>query len=325
MTKQNISATLRVNGKIDVPPQNIISVSAPLGGYLVSTKLLPGMHINRGEQIATMQDQQFIQLQQDYLLAKSSLHFAELEYNRQKELNQSQASSDKVTQQAQAEMNKQHIMMNALAEKLKLININPNKLTTENISKTVRIYSTINGFVSKVNINLGKYVTPSDVMFELIDPDDIHLNLNVFEKDLDKLFIGQNLLAYSNAQPDKKYQCDIMLISKDINNNGGTEVHCHFENYHKSLIPGMYMNAEIQVSSKASATLPEESIVHFEGKDFVFIQTGKQNFEMHEVKKGNAEKGFVEILNAAEMPDQTFVTKGAYTLLMKLKNNEEEE
>ena len=160
MTKRNISATLKVNGKIDVPPQNIISVSAPLGGYLVSTKLLPGMHIKKGEQIATMQDQQFIQLQQDYLLAKSSLHFAELEYNRQKELNQSQASSDKVTQQAQAEMNKQHIMMNALAEKLKLININPNKLTTDNISKTVQLYSTITGFVSKVNINLGKYVNP---------------------------------------------------------------------------------------------------------------------------------------------------------------------
>ena len=167
-------------------------------------------------------------------------------------------------------------------------------------------------------------LTPSDVMFELIDPDDIHLNLNIYEKDIDKLFIGQNLLAYSNAQPDKKYECEIMLISKDISDNGSTEVHCHFENYHKSLIPGMYMNAEIQVSSKASATLPEESIVNFEGKDFVFVETAKQKFEMHEVKKGNAENGFVEILNASEMPNQTFVTKGAYTLLMKLKNNEEE-
>lgn len=323
LQQKNVSSILKLNGKIDVPPQNLVSVSVPLGGYLRSTRLLPGMYISKGEVIAIMEDQQYIQLQQDYLLSKSKLHFAELEYNRQKELNQSQASSDKVTQQAQAEVNFQRITMNATAEKLRLINKTPEQITANNISKSANIYSSINGYVSKVNVNIGKYVTPADVMFELINPTDIHLNLKVFEKDIAKLSIGQKVIAYDNAHPDKKYNCEIVLISKDITPEGTADVHCHFETYDKTILPGMYMNAEVQVQSSANNTLPEESIVNFEGKEYVFVETKKLQYEMIMVITGIKENGAVAINNANALKDKTVVTKGAYTLLMKMKNKEE--
>jgi membrane fusion protein, heavy metal efflux system len=323
LQEKSIASVLKLNGKIDVPPQNMISVSVPLGGYLRNTKLLPGMHINKGEVIAIMEDQQYIQLQQDYLLAKSKLHFAELEYNRQKELNQSQASSDKITQQALAEVNIQRITMNATAEKLRLINKSPTNISVNNISKTINVYSPINGYVSKVNVNIGKYVTPADVMFELINPTDLHLNIKVFEKDIAKLSIGQKVIAFDNAHPDKKYNCEIILISKDITPEGTADVHCHFENYDKTVLPGMYMNAEVEVASNASNTLPEESIVTFEGKEFVFTEIKKQQFEIIEVTTGTKENGFVSITNNEALQNKTIVTKGAYTLLMKMKNKEE--
>ena len=135
LEKKSISPVLKVNGQIDVPPQNMVSISMPLGGYLKSTKLLPGMHINKGEVIATMEDQQYVQLQQDYLTTKSRLYFAEKEYDRQKELNQSQASSDKVYQMADADYKTLRITLSALGEKLKLININPSALSEKSISK----------------------------------------------------------------------------------------------------------------------------------------------------------------------------------------------
>ncbi|MBP6430478.1 MAG: efflux RND transporter periplasmic adaptor subunit [Ferruginibacter sp.] len=323
LEEKNIATILKLNGKIDVPPQNLVSVSVPLGGYLRNTKLLPGMHISKGEVIAVMEDQQYIQLQQDYLSAKSKLHFAELEYKRQKELNQSQASSDKITQQALAEVNIQRITMNATAEKLRLINKNPASVTVNNISKTTNVYSSINGYVSKVNVNIGKYITPADVMFELINPADIHLNVKVFEKDIAKLSIGQKVIAYDNAHPDKKYNCEIILISKDITPEGTADVHCHFENYNQTILPGMYMNAEVQVATSASNTLPEESIVTFEGKEFVFAETKKHQFEIIEVTTGTKENGFVSITITEALKNKTIVTKGAYTLLMKMKNKEE--
>lgn len=325
LSEKNIATILKLNGRIDVPPHSMISVSVPLGGYLVSSSLMPGMPVRKGEIIATMEDPQYIQLQQEFLQAKSKLHFAELDYKRQSELNESQASSDKVMQQAQAEMNNQRITMNALAQQLRLININPDKLNENTITKSVPIYSQINGFVSKVNANIGKYVNPTDVLIELIDPADIHLNLQVFEKDINQLAIGQKLLAYSNSEPDKKYEGTIILISRDINNDGISEVHCHFSQHDKNLLPGMYMSAEIETNNALSAALPDESIVAFEGQEYVFVESKKQSYTMVPVTTGEKEHGFSQIINYADFLGKNVVSKNAYILLMKLKNTADDE
>lgn len=324
LEEKQISSVLKVNGKIDVPPQNMVSVSVPLGGYLKSTKLLPGMHVRKNEVIAVIEDNQYIQLQQDYLTAKAQLKLHESEFNRQQELNASKSSSDKTFEQAQSAFQSQRILVKALEEKLKLIGLNPNSLTENNISKSIRVYSPIDGFVSKVNVNIGKYVTASDVLFELVNPSDIHLNLRIFEKDLDKIFIGQTVYAFTNNNPDQKYPGDIILISKDVNTDGSVEVHCHFDQYDKSLFPGMYMNAIIELKNQNRQVLPDEAIVRFEGKEYVFEQTAKNTFEMVEVQLGVRENGFTEINAQEDLSQKKIVVKGAYTLLMALKNSEEE-
>lgn len=323
LQNNELSNLLKVNGKIDVPPQNLVSVSVPLGGYLKDTKLLPGLHVNKGEVIAIIEDQQYIQLQQDYLTTKAKLHFAELEYKRQRTLNQSQASSDKITQQAEAELRNNQIILAALKEKLQLVNINPNSVNASNISKSISILSPINGYATKVNVNIGKYINPSEVMFELVNPTDIHLNIKVYEKDISSLAIGKKLTAYTNANPDVKYECEIILINKEISMEGTTEVHCHFETYDKNLLPGMYMNAEIQINKNNANTLPEDAVVSFEGKDFVFIEIDKNKFQMVEVLTGTTQSGTIEIKNFATINDKKIVVNGAYALLMKMKNTEE--
>lgn len=320
----NISSVLRLNGKIDVPPQSLVSVSVPLGGYLKSTKLLPGMHIRKGDPLAVMEDIQYIQLQQDYLTAKAQLSLTESEYNRQKELNQSKATSDKVFEQARTNYQTQLVLLKSLEEKLKLIGLNPQRISAGTISKSINIYSPISGFVSAVNVNIGKYVTPSDILFELVNPNDIHLNLTVFEKDINKLAVGQKLLAYSNSHPQTKYPLEVILISKNISGQNAAEVHCHFEQYDNGLLPGMFMNAEIEVSTHNANVLPEEAIVRFENKHYVFVEKGKQTFEMKDVQIGNAENDLVEIINAEQFDNENIVVKNAYTLLMALKNESEE-
>jgi cobalt-zinc-cadmium efflux system membrane fusion protein len=319
-----IGSFITANGTIDVPPQNMISISVSLGGYLKSTKLLPGLQIRKGDVIAIMEDQQYIQMQQDYLTTKAKLAYSKSEFERQKELNASKASSDKVFQQIQMEYNTLRITLNSLEQKLKMINIKPESITENNISSTIKIYSPINGFVSNVNVNIGKFVNPSDVLFELIDPSSIHLNLKIFEKDLNKLAIGQKLIAYSNSDPTKKYEAEISLISRDLSSERLAEVHCHFENADKSLAPGMYMNAEIQMKNDRKLAIPEEAIVNFESADYVFVRKSNNSFEMTPVKTGTIENGYVEVINADRFKGKQLVTKGAYTLLMTLKNKSEE-
>ncbi len=323
LEKRSISSILKVNGVIDVPPQNMVSISVPLGGFLRSTKLLPGMHIAKGEVIAVMEDPQYIQLQQDYLSAAANLKYTEAEYNRQKELNASKASSDKVFQQAEAEYKNQKIALRSLSEKLHLIGIDPEKLNESNLSRSINITSPIDGYVSEVNVNIGKYVNPTDVLFELVNPEDIHLGLTVFEKDLGKLFIGQKLLAYTNNDPSKKYPCEIILIGKNLSSERSVEVHCHFEAYDKSLIPGMFMNADVEVKSTDALVLPDDAIVRFENKQYVFVARDKNTFEMTEIQLGNSENGFTELFVPDDLKNASFIVKDAYTVLMKSKNKEE--
>jgi cobalt-zinc-cadmium efflux system membrane fusion protein len=323
--QKEMATVLKLNGKIDVPPQNMVSISVPMGGYLKTTKLLPGMHVNKGEVIAIIEDQQYIQLQQDYLLAKAKIVYAKLEYERQLALNQSKASSDKVFQQATAEYNSLKIMLSSLAEKLKLIGKNPATLTESNISRSINVYAPINGFVSKVNVNVGKYISPTDVLFELVNPADIHLALTVFEKDLVQLYVGQRVIAYTNNEPSKKHYAEVLLIGKDLSNERSTEVHCHFEDYDKSLIPGTYMNAEVLVKTGNNLVLPEEAVVNYENKQYAFIQKSANSFEMVQLQTGVVKDGYIALLNAQALANSNFVAKGAYTLLMSLKNKPEED
>ena len=320
MESRNISSVLQLSGKIEVPPQNMVSISVPLGGYLKTTKLLPGMYVSKGQPIAIIEDQQYIQLQQDYLIANAKLSYLKNDYERQKELNQSKASSDKVFDQSLVDYKTHLVLIKSLSEKLKLAGINVKKLNESNISRSVAIYAPISGYVSKVNVNMGKYVAPTEVLFEIVNINNIHLALKVFEKDLDQLAIGQSLYAYTNNDPNKRYAANVQLIGRDLGPERNTDVHCHFTRFDKTLVPGTYMNAIIELKNKKAWVLPEEAVVRYEGNDYIFIENEPGNYDMVEVTTGTKENGFAEVLVSGPLTAKSIVLKGAYTLLMSLKN-----
>ncbi len=323
MEKKNLSKTLRVSGIIDVPPQNNISVSAPMGGYLISTHLLPGTPVKKGEVLAVLEDQLYINLQQEYLLTKTKMALAEKEFNRQNIMYQSQATSDKNLQQSENDLQILKINLNALSEKLKIIHIDPARLSESTITSKVYLYSPIQGFVTHVHVNIGKYVNPTEVLFELVNPADIHLNLKVFEKDIPHLYINQQVISFTNHQPDKKYNGKIILLGKNISDDHTIEVHCHFNTNDKTLIPGTYMNAEIELNNHEVFSLPDEAIVFFENKNYIFIQEDTEKHKMVEVVTGIKENNYTEIIGGDQFLSNKIVIKGAYALLMALKNNEE--
>lgn len=322
--KKAMHANLKVNGVIDVPPQNLVSVSFPLGGYLKSSELLPGMKIKKGQVIAVMEDQMFIQLQQDYLIAKSKLEMAQKEYERQKQLNESKTSSDKVFELAKNDFQSQRITWLALAEKLRLIGLKPETLQEDNISRTVNIYSPIEGYVADVKVNIGKYVNPADVLFELVNPADLHLALTVFEKDVPNLKIGQKVEASLVNHPEKKWMAEIILIGRNLDANRSTVIHCHFIDQAEDLLPGMFLSANIEVINNEAIAVPEEAVVRFGVDEFLFVEKEPLHYVLTKVKTGVKDNGFVEIF--AEDPTLTqknIITKNAYTVLMKMKNKAE--
>ncbi len=324
--KHNINSTLRVNGIVDVPPQNIVSVSFPLGGYLKTMRLLPGMHVSKGETIAIIEDQAMIQLQQDYLVTKARLEYAEKDYERQETLNKSNVSADKVFQQSKAEFTSLKVTLRGLEEKLRLTGISPEKLTDQNISRSVPIHSPINGFVSRVNVNIGKYVNPSDVLFELINPDDIHAALTVFEKDLAKVKPKQKVWVTFVDDPGNAYECEVLLVTKNVDDDRRALVHCHFEKRPKQLLPGMYLTATIEVNNNAVTAVPEEAVVRHGNASYLLEATRDNHFRLLAVEPGLSDRGLTEV-SSKDVPleGKTIITKNAYPVLAMMKNSGEEE
>ncbi len=327
--RRTMRTILRLSGVVDVPPRSLVSVSFPLGGYLQYTRLLPGTPVRKGDVLAILEDPQYIQLQQDYLTTSARLEYAEAELQRQQALQDGQASSAKSFQLAQAEYRSLKIQHKALAEKLRLIGIDPSQLSENNLTRSVRVLSPIDGFVSAVHANIGKYVTPTDMLFELVNPKDIHLNLKVFEKDVPLLRIGQPVRAYAPDRPQRVHTGEIILISRNIGPDRAVDVHCHFDHYDPTVLPGMYLRAEVGVDLHEAVAVPEGAIVRWENRHFVFVERGKGTFEMLEVETGASADGYVQVSpvhgNDAELMHMRLVLQNAYTLLMKMKNALEEE
>jgi cobalt-zinc-cadmium efflux system membrane fusion protein len=325
LTERSIGNIIKANGSIDVPPESMVSISAPMGGYLKFTRLLPGMKINKGQLLAVLEDQQFIQMAQDYLSTKNKLELTKIDFKKQKELFEAKAISEKAYLDAKSNLEILSIQLQSYSEKLKLIGINPSNLSVDKISSKVEILSPINGYVSKVNVNVGKYLSPNDILFELINPDDIHLNIQIFQKDIPYLAIGQKVITYTNEHPEIKHKAEIILIGRGLNESKAIDVHCHFEKPDHDLIPGMYMNVEIESSVKKSIVVNEEAILRYENNNYLVLAINDTTFELFTVITGITEKPYVEIVNPNEkLKNSKIVVDGAYKILMAMKNKSEE-
>jgi cobalt-zinc-cadmium efflux system membrane fusion protein len=220
----------------------------------------------------------------------------------------------------------QTITVNALKEKLKLIGVNPVVLNENNLSGEVFIKSPINGYVSKVNVNTGKYIQPTETLFELIDPDDIHVALTIFEKDLPAVTKGTSVMVYQPQSPANQYQAEVILVNKGIDEDRTATAHCHFKNFPSNLLPGMLVEGELVVRNKKATVLPDDAVVRFGNGQFIFVLISPNAYQMKPVLTGISAAGKTEVVSGLEnIKPGTIVQHNAYTLLGILKNSGEEE
>jgi len=326
---RSLNNTLKVNGVISVAPQNQATVSMPLGGFIKSTTLLPGNAITKGQTLAVIENQDFVDIQQNYLEAKNRLTFAEAEYKRHTDLYNNEVYSEKNLQQVTVEYKNLLALVRSLEQKLILIGIDPESLNETNISSTVNLRSPITGYLKSVNINIGKYVEPTDVLFEILNNDKLFLELTLFEKDADKAVRGQKIKFFINNETEA-HEATITQTGKSISDDKTFRVYATVTKPCKNVLPGMYVNALIEESDTLVTSLPSEAIVSFDDKDYIFVfdknkeEAGKPftEYRMIEVQKGVSEDGYTEVTlpQGLELSTAKVVIKGAYSLLSAKKN-----
>lgn len=318
-----LGGAVSVTGLLDVPPQNMVSITAPFGGFLRSTTLLQGMHLSKGQVIAVIENPEYIQLQQDFLDSKSQVEFLETEFQRQQELAKENVNAQKTLQKSRADLNSMKAKNNGLRAKLAMLNIDSDKLGPGAIRSTIDLRSPIDGYVTQVNSTIGSFVNPTDVIFRIVDTDHLHAELTAFERDISKIKIGQKI-RFTLSNESKERTAKVYLIGREISADRTVRIHGHLDEEDRNLIPGMYLKALIETGGQSLSSLPEDAVVNFEDKNYIFIKGNENKFEQVEVKTGVREGGFVEVTLPENLKTQntSVVLKGAYKLLSKMKNSE---
>ncbi len=314
---------IRANGYIDVPPERMASVSVRLGGFVRQFSILPGDRVNRGSVLFSLENPEFVQLQQDYLETKALLIYLESDYERQKGLASENISSQKNYLKAESDYKVTRARYLGLQEKLKLLHIDTRQLDEGKIESTIHVYAPISGFISKVNITRGMFVHPADIAVEIVDTEHMHVELKIFERDI--MFIRKGLpLTFTVPGSDNHvFTGDVYLVGKTIEGQSRTiNVHGHIHNEKNidNLLPGMYVEAAIAVSSDSRKVLPSQAVVATAEGYYVLVQTSKNNseysFNRKEIKRGEFNDQWTEILNASDFnASDIFLIKGAFNLI----------
>ena len=321
--ENSFPVSIETTGMIDVPPENKAMVSSFADGYVRETPLLIGDEVKKGQFLVSLENPDYVQMQQDYLDAMQQMNYLKSEYQRQKTLLEEKITSERNFLRAESEYKRNLAKYQALRKKLQMLNLNPDAVERGNISSTIRIYAPISGSITEMNINNGMYVSAADELMQIIDRDHLHIELNVFEKDVMKIKKGQDIrFSIPEANTDT-IKGEVHLVGTSISEEKRTvKVHGHFKDEQKknSLATGMFVEAEIITDKRKAKALPAESIVSLDNTNYVLVLDTKTDsnyiFKRRKVLPGDTFNGFTIIKNSADFNQDTqFLTKGAFTLI----------
>jgi cobalt-zinc-cadmium efflux system membrane fusion protein len=325
--KMNLAYTIETNGTLELPPQNKASVSAIIGGRVKNIQVIQGDKVKKGQVLATLENPEFITMQQDYLTTKNQVAYLEKEYERAKTLRDQEINSEKSFAKTESEYNDALFKFKGIKTQLELIGIDFKKLEAGELLSAIPVRSPIDGFVRLIELNLGQYIDPAQSLFEIVDNEHLHLELLVYEKDIAKIREGQNVHFYTSSNPNDIFQANVFAVGKAFEKDQkAIKVYADISGKKDYLIPGMYVNGHIELDSNMTTVLPKESIIEEGGMYYVFCK--KQNtenaFEKIEIKPGASENNKQEIIFLnQEDANRDFVIKGAYYLNAELQKEAE--
>ena len=334
---RNLNLVIKANGYTTVPPQNSANISTLIGGTVKDIFVLEGTFVNKGKVLATIQNLEVVEMQEDYNAASANIEYLQLEYNRQKTLSDENVNPRKIFQEVKSKLAVEKARVQAAKNKLQALNMSTNG------SSLVPIVSPISGYVGKISIAKGAFAETGSILFEVVDNSQMHLDLNVYEKDLGSISVGQSIDFVLTNQGNKSIKGKIFGINKSFSNESKTvSVHAKINPADaKDLISGMYVSANINITNATVPALPKDAIVRNGDKYFVYVQEEHQeekkpdakaaartqeiehdevHFKAIEVVPGTTDLGYTEVkFVSAIAADAKIVVKGAFYLLAEMK------
>ncbi|WP_028665360.1 efflux RND transporter periplasmic adaptor subunit [Runella zeae] len=345
--KKNLSEVITTNGYTQLPPQSQADVSVFMGGIVKTITVIEGQYVKKGQSIATFQSMEFnnlrlekAKLTEELQQAKVNKEFLDLDFARQKELSDENVTAKKTFQKVSSELDLVNNKIKITQQQIEILEQNL-LLSGNGNSNTIVITAPISGHITAINVKIGSNISANASLFSIVDNSEMYVELLVYEKDLFKIKVGQSLRFVLTNQGNKEIIGKIFSIGKAFQKQTkSVAVRADINNKTIGLIPGMYVNALIDIGNSDVNTLPAEAIVKAEGKEFIFIHEAEENhehaasekvheedtgihFKRIEVKTGITQLGYVQVTPLEEIPaGAKIVTKGAYYLQSSIANAE---
>lgn len=328
-----LSETIKTNGFLELPPQNQANVSAVLGGIVKNIYVREGDTIKEGDVLADLVDPRFSEMQADYRKTARQIGYLEADYRRKERLADDEIGSQRELQLARSEYESALAEMQSLESKLRMLNLDTGRILNGEIAESIPLKAPIGGYVRVIETNVGQYADPNEELFEIVDNEHIHIDLLVYEKDIHKVRVDQEVLfKYTNQPGNSFYRARIFSVGKAFEDNPrAVRVHAEIEDRQVGLLPGMFVEGRIVTGTTHSVVLPEDAIIR-DGEEYLVFALHKapepdedeeMEFDVVEVRPGITDSGYAEVRFFETLPEDTrFVTKGAYYLLAEMKKGE---
>lgn len=344
-----LSETIRVTGSLDVPPQNYAQVSPYIGGVIKSINAVEGDYVKKGQTVMTLEHPDYVRLQEEYSTVKSNLSYLEKEYQRQKTLHEKNVGSGKAFQEAESNYNTEKGKLSSIMSQLSMVGISTSELDKGNVTNAIALRAPVSGYVANINGSLGSYAEPNKMLFDVVDNSSVYVHLDLFEKDVYKVALGQKVTVRLPNRGDGFVEAEVFKIGRAMNNaNKSIPVHAKIKSaVGVDLMPGVFVTGVIYVDDHATKAVPLDAVVRAGERQYVFIVNdslinlppvhGKDPlsvkdaqgnvvplaYEMVEVRTGAEENGLVEVEPMTEITTSNrIVVKGAYFLMSALKSGE---
>lgn len=323
MQQYSFGTSIKINGLIDVPPEGRAEISNYYGGYVRNLKLITGQAVKKGDVLFTLENPEYVQMQQDFLETQSMLSYLASDYKRQQTLSEENIASQKNFLKAKSAYETALARSEGLKKKLALLNIQSELVKPDALRSQISIIAPFSGYITEVNIVNGAFLSPADIAIKMINTDHIHLDLHVLEKHIPMLREGQTIQFRLPDSRESIFEAEVFMIGKTIEaQNRMVNVHAHLkdESQNNWFTPGMYVEAELFSEDEAAMALPSEAIVEVEGTYYVLVKKEETEngyvFDKAEVQLGQSKQGLTAISNFDDFPSSTeFLVKGAFNLI----------
>jgi cobalt-zinc-cadmium efflux system membrane fusion protein len=319
-----IAGDIQVVGTVAFHEDHYALVGPLVSGRISRLAAGVGDQIHRGQILAEVESAEVGQARADLVAAKARYSAADANLHRETELADKRISSERERELAHAQWVTEQAGVRAATMRLRAIGLSAadiDSIERGDLAGRVPIRAPIGGTVIERKVTLGLAVERATDAFKLADTSRVWVTLDLYEKDLFRVHVGQEVEIWTESRPGESFRGKVAFIVPEIDQATRTaKVRLEFANPKGHLEAGQLVTARIVADDRHETAevlaVPRSAVEQIEGKTVVFVQTG-EGFERRNVLTGASGGARIEIRQGLALGERVAV-EGAFLLKSEL-------